>query len=260
MLWLVLPLLVFAAPLMAQNNYAPDDERVIVRLVNEERQSRGLPTLAVDERLQQAARLHSERMAETGEVEHWLRGEQELSQRLKAVRSDATGENVALSSGAERAHTALMHSPGHRANILDKDYNSIGVGVVRTSKGIYVTEDFARRVQEASVDEVESQIAQHFNRLRRAAGMPALSRRPAPELRSRACAMAAQDRVDPHAGIISRSVSNSVVFTQVDPTKIPESLQRLKNQEASAFSVGGCYRSSASYENPVFWMIVVTYF
>ncbi len=51
-------------------NFSSQDEQEIVRLVNRERQSRGLATLVVDERLQQAARKHSLRMAATGEVEH----------------------------------------------------------------------------------------------------------------------------------------------------------------------------------------------
>ena len=37
-----------------------------------------------------------------------------------------------LACDAAGAHAALMNSPGHRANILDEQYNSIGIGVVRT--------------------------------------------------------------------------------------------------------------------------------
>ncbi len=258
----LLPLLLFAAASYAQAAapYAPESEQEIVRLVNQERQSRGLATLVVDERLLQAARLHSQRMAATGEVEHLVAGEPVLTLRLRALRFDVSGENVALAADAARAHTALMHSPGHRANILDAQFNAIGVGVVRTEKGIYVTEDFARRLPEVSVDEAEAQIADGLNRLRRAAGMPILNRLPASELRTRACGMADNNRLDPNAGLLSGKVSNSVAFTATDLTQLPASLQRLKTQPASAFSVGACYRSSAHYENPVFWIILVTYF
>jgi hypothetical protein len=55
-------------------------------------------------------------------------------------------------------------------------------------------------------------------------------------------------------------VSNSVAFTAIDLKQVPESLERLKTHSASAFSVGACYQASATYENPVFWFIVVTYF
>lgn len=39
------------------------------------------------------------------------------------------GENLAKGhASAEAAHTALMGSPNHRANILNKDYRHVGIG------------------------------------------------------------------------------------------------------------------------------------
>ena len=242
--------------------FAPDDEQEILRLVNRERQSRGLAPLASDERLQQAARQHSQRMAAANQIGHQFAGEPEFELRLRAVRFDVSGENVALASDASTAHTALMHSPHHRDNILDSEYNSIGIGVVRTAKRVFVTQDFAHRLPEASVEQVEKQVAFHLNRGRNAAGAPILPLVPAPELRSRACEMAASDRLNPQAGMLlntSPKVSTSVAFTAIDLAQIPDSLQKLQSRPASAFSVGACYQSSASYENPVFWILVVTY-
>ncbi len=258
----ILLLLMLAASAFAQSHLAPDAEQEIVRLVNRERQQRGLASLVMDERLVQAARKHSERMAATGEVEHQIGNEPKLTQRLgvTAIRYDASGENVAFAADAARAHTALMHSPGHRANILDAQYNSIGIGVVRTQQGIYVTQDFARRLPESSVNEAEEQIAQTLNRMRRSAGTPILNRLPAPGLRKQACEMAANNKLNPRAGLSLPNVSNAVTFTAIDLTQIPQSLERLKSRPASAFSVGACYQSSAGYENPVFWIVVVTYF
>jgi hypothetical protein len=245
----------------AQSGFAPDAEQEIVRLVNGERQSRGLATLVIDERLLQAARKHSQRMAAAGVIEHQVAGEPKLSLRLgeTALRFDVSGENVALAGDAARAHSALMHSPGHRANILDAQFNSIGIGVVHTPDGIFVTQDFARRLPEASVPEAEEQVAVQLNRMRRTAGVPVLNRLPAPELRKQACEMAANNKLNPRAGL-SPKVSGSVTFTAIDLKQIPGSLQRLRTSSASAFSVGACYRTSASYENPIFWIIVVTYF
>jgi hypothetical protein len=260
----LLPLLLFAAVSLAQSAAAisPDAEQEIVRLVNRERQSRGLATLVIDDRLVQAARKHSQRMAAANMVEHQCPGEPKLSLRLgeTALRFDVSGENVAFAADASRAHTALMRSPGHRANILDGEFNTIGVGVVRTAEGIFVTQDFARRLPEASVDEAEAQVSSNLNRMRRKAGMPMLNRMVAPELRRQACQMAANNRLNPRAGLSSKRVSNSIAFTAIDLAEIPESLERLKAQPASAFSVGACYQTSASYDTPVFWIVVVTYF
>jgi hypothetical protein len=246
----------------AQSAIVPDAEQEIVRLVNQERQSGGLTVLIVDERLQQAARKHSQRMAAAHAIEHQMAGEPKLSVRLgeSALRFDVIGENVALAANAARAHTALMHSPGHRANILDVQFNSIGIGVVRTPEGIYVTQDFARRLPEATVQQAEEQVAASLNRLRRATGMPLWKRLSAPELRKQACEMAARNKLNPRAGLSSPRANSSVTFTAIDLAQIPQSLERLKSSSASGFSVGACYQSSATYENPVFWIVVVTYF
>lgn len=239
---------------------ASEDEQEILRLVNRERQSRGLAPLADNERLQQAARRHSERMAAANQLGHQLDGEAELGRRLgeRELRFDTDGENVAFAADAADAHSALMHSPHHRANILDREYNSIGVGVVRTAGGIFVTQDFARLLPEASVQDAEEQVARDLNRMRRAADARLLQRVPAPELRRRACEMAADNQVNPGAGMLP-GVRSSVAFTVADLTRLPESLRTLQARPASAFSVGACYRASASYENPIFWVIVATY-
>jgi len=242
--------------------FVPADEQEIVRLINQERQSRGLATLVTDEHLQQAARKHSQRMAATHQVEHLVPGEPKLSLRLGEtnLRFDVSGENVALTADATRAHTALMHSPHHRDNILDADFNSIGVGVVRAKEGIYVTQDFARRLPEVSVGEAEDQVATSLNRVRRATGLPALRRLPASDLRKIACRMAANDKLNPSAGFSDHKVNASVAFTTLDLSQIPRPLERLKTSTASGFSVGACFQTSASHETPVFWIVVVTYF
>lgn len=260
---LLVPLMLVAA-CFAQSapTYDSQAEQTIFQLVNHERHSRGLSTLVFDERLQRAARKHSLLMADRGEVEHQLAGEPRLAIRLGevALRYDASGENVARTSDAERAHVALMNSPGHRANILDPTFNSVGIGVVDTPDGIYVTQDFAHRLPNASVEEAEERTAANLNRLRKEAGLTNWKRVSAPELRAQACEMARRDKLNPRLGLFSTRVSNSVAFTAIDLNQIPASLERLKIASASGFSVGACYSASASYENPVFWIVVVTYF
>lgn len=45
------------------------------------------------------------------------------------------GENLAGAGSVAAAHTNLMNSPGHRANILSGSFREIGIGVV--SGGLY---------------------------------------------------------------------------------------------------------------------------
>ena len=40
------------------------------------------------------------------------------------------GENLAGAPTVERAHSGLMNSPGHRANILNPNFTHVGIGIV----------------------------------------------------------------------------------------------------------------------------------
>ncbi len=45
------------------------------------------------------------------------------------------GENLAYAATVDLAHNGLMRSPGHRANILEVDFGTVGIGVI--DGGIY---------------------------------------------------------------------------------------------------------------------------
>lgn len=250
-----------AAAAMAQS-LDPSSEQELVRLVNGERARAGLQPLSVDERLTQVARQHSQTMADKNALSHQFGGEPGVRQRIAAtdIRFNYSGENVAYDANAERAHDGLMHSPPHRANILKPEFNAIGIGVVRQGNVIYVTQDFARRLPEVSINDAEQQIASAFARLRESAGANVPPRKPAPELRDAACDMARDDRLNPRAAQRLKDVHNVVVYTATELDKLPSSAQQLKTEAASAYSVGVCSAKSASYPNAVYWVALVTYF
>ena len=59
------------------------------------------------------------------------------------VRFLAAGENLALAPTLQIAHTGLMNSPGHRANILQRDFGRVGIGIMDGGvHGLMVTQDF----------------------------------------------------------------------------------------------------------------------
>ena len=60
------------------------------------------------------------------------------------VHFTALAENVDASSSAEETHSRFLNSPPHRANILDADMDSIGIGVVRSHHQVFAVEDFSR--------------------------------------------------------------------------------------------------------------------
>jgi hypothetical protein len=125
-------------------------EQQIVDLVNQERQSRGLPALQVNLALAAAAQRHSTNMARVEEMAHELDG---VTLPTPGTRIDYVGynwstwgENVAYNfRSAESVMTAWMNSSGHRANILNANFTEIGVGVRYSSGGEpYYTQVFGR--------------------------------------------------------------------------------------------------------------------
>jgi hypothetical protein len=118
-----------------------DIETCFYRAINRERSHVGRPRLAVKDDLTVIARRHSRRMA----GDHTIYHNNNLGNEIPG-KWYAAGENVGMGPDCQSIHDAFMASPGHRANILDRDYNQVGVGVALDEHGtVYVTEDFAGR-------------------------------------------------------------------------------------------------------------------
>ena len=240
----------------------PTAEQEIVRLVNAERAKAGLQPLSVDNRLTDIAREHSKLMLSRSTLSHQLSGEEDVRHRVisSGIRFDMSGENVAYDRDAASAHNSLMHSPPHKANILRPEFTAIGVGVVRKGDSIYVTQDFARQLREFSPTQAENAVMRSFEALRRNSGIPPLKLVPQPSLRELACNMAREDRLETDLARDIANVRSVLVWTATDPQKLPPDMQKLKTTNASGWSVGACFASSRRYQNPVWWMVAVTYF
>lgn len=131
-------------------------EQAVVEAVNRTRQANGLEPLAPAPELSAVARAHSERMRAARTVAHVLPADGELAQRLGAARIPFRRalENVASGASALDAHAATEASPAHRANVLSREADRIGVGIARgaLSTGeplVYLTEIFAQSAEEA---------------------------------------------------------------------------------------------------------------
>ena len=262
--YLICTVLLSGGVALAQHRDGVDEkaEQRLVQLINRERAERGLSPLAIDERLTRAAREHTRLMIRYDELEHQFSGEPSVSLRLAAtnIRFDISGENVALDSdGADSAHDALMHSPPHRANILRPEFSAVGVGAIWSGGTLYVTQDFAHRVAELTVDEVEDAVARAVNERRSAVRLPILARVDQPKLREWACGMAHRNALDTSRAHSLTAASNVVAFTINDIEKMPVALNSMRDIPASKLGVGACYASSASYSAPVFWVLVVSF-
>lgn len=123
----------------------PDLEAEMLVLINRERAQRNLKPLSADPPLRDVARNHSIDMFRRGYFSHNTpEGKNPFDRIRKANISFMTaGENLALSPNLRTAHTGLMESPGHKANILHRDFGRVGIGIIDGgSNGIMVTQNF----------------------------------------------------------------------------------------------------------------------
>jgi uncharacterized protein YkwD len=126
------------------SNRTEDIEQAILKYTNIERENAGLKPLIWDDKLGEIARAHSLDMVNKNYFEHW--------------QSSWMGENIGkmptgnvegmgyVSSDADsigKAHVeSWMGSSGHRANILDTQYDYIGVGVAFDGEYYVATQNF----------------------------------------------------------------------------------------------------------------------
>lgn len=260
----VLTILIFAVcAISAQaQQFDPAAEQEMVRLVNAERARTGLSPLQVDDRLTRIAREHSVLMAAKHGLSHQFPGEPDLRRRIvpTGLRFDFSGENVALDADAASAHRGLMNSPPHRANILRPQFSTIGIGVVRSGNQIYVTEDFAHRLQELSPNQAEATIIRSFAALRRSSGLAPVPLRSQDGLSQLACQMAKDDQLETDIARDIPNVKSVLVWTATDPQKLPDDLLKIRNTKASGWSLGSCFSTSKRYPNPVWWNVAVMYY
>lgn len=115
----------------------------VLEIVNKERALDGAGPLTMDQDLLSAAMLRS---AETVVSFSHTRPNGE---KCFTASSKMSGENIAKGSGSlcatpKQVMVLWMNSPGHKANILEKSYQSIGIGCFATSYGTYWVQCFGR--------------------------------------------------------------------------------------------------------------------
>lgn len=113
-------------------------EKDMWSMINSERITQGIKPLDLgSQALTKVARDHCEDMLKRGYFSHYT--PEGLSPFDRMVDGGiifiSAGENLALAPNVELAMKGLMKSPGHRANILSKDFGRVGVGVI--DAGIY---------------------------------------------------------------------------------------------------------------------------
>lgn len=120
-------------------------EQQMVNLVNQERVKQGLKPYEVDMRLVKAARMKSQDMIDNNYTSHISPTYGSPFDMLKSmgITYKTAGENIAGAGTVDRAHTNLMNSAGHRANILYPAFTKIGIGIIQGGPyGLMITQIF----------------------------------------------------------------------------------------------------------------------
>ncbi|MGW2963619.1 CAP domain-containing protein [Streptomyces sp. NPDC001220] len=131
-----------AAPVTVSEAAAAEAE--VLKLVNEERAKVGCSALSVNSSLTKLAETFSEDMAARDFFDHTdPDGKTPWDRAAAAGIANLGGENIARGQAtAQAVMDAWMNSEGHRANILNCDFKTLGVGVHFGSGGPWWTQDF----------------------------------------------------------------------------------------------------------------------
>jgi uncharacterized YkwD family protein len=120
------------------------EEALMLNLVNSERVKNGLKPLQPMPELNRLARLKSTDIIEKNYFSHTSPTYGSFANMVynAGIRFRSVGENLAEARNATHAHTLLMASAGHRANILSTNFTHIGIGIVPYEYGVAVTQLF----------------------------------------------------------------------------------------------------------------------
>ncbi|MFZ5448540.1 MAG: CAP domain-containing protein [Thermodesulfobacteriota bacterium] len=138
-------------------HYLKEVERKVFQLTNEVRQNHHLMPLSRDTALIDIARAHNDDMLNRNFFSHVSPDGKSVQERVAPAYArtlSRAGENIWSGHGYDYSDSNLMarvivdswmSSPGHRANILNPEYNYVGVGVSAMGKEIRATQNFIQR-------------------------------------------------------------------------------------------------------------------
>lgn len=126
-----------------------DNEQMHFNLVNATRAEYGYSALERDTEADEVAYYHSADMAENNYFDHDAPDGRTLKDRLINGSVDFTlaGENIATGHTSPIfAHHSLMNSPAHRVNVLNDQFNYLGVGIEYNGDSVpYYTENYLQK-------------------------------------------------------------------------------------------------------------------
>ena len=135
---LVCALVAAGALATAAHADATTDEAQFFAAINAVRARNAVAPLATDGQLISVARVWSSQMASDGAISH----NPDLATQI--TNWSAVGENVGTGGTVASIEAAFEASPHHFENMVDPNYQYVGIGIVEVDGTIWVTEDYKR--------------------------------------------------------------------------------------------------------------------
>lgn len=234
--WLMAALLLGLAAVAVKAQ--TDPEQQVMELANQARAEHGLEPLVWDAPLAAAARQHAAWVARSAQLSHQYPGEADLAARAAnaGARFQEVAENIAEGPSADSLHQQWMHSPPHRANILDPRVTSIGVAIVRRGDTLFAVADFSRAVPNLGPQQVEAQVAA----LLVARGIALMS---AHDPARATCSMDQGSAGGSHPMFVMR-------WQGADLSRLPEALEsRIRSGKYRTAAVGACASGQQAFSS-----------
>jgi uncharacterized protein YkwD len=240
-------------------------EKEILKWINSERKKRSLPEVQLNPKLSSLARDHSQDMIQM-----------ELEDKLSHISSDgrtyterliqagfyfsANGENVAYSETfyPEYIHNSLMESPQHRENILNPEFDQVGIGVVyNNDDGYYVTQDFIRSVQLLSEEEIQSYLLRRINGERSKKDLPLLElEKGLNDLASEFSIQKASGEKNPKIPQTLFSVRIASIVSSSLQDAVPK-LEDIENSEHDRGGIGAAFSRDTEYPGGAYFITLL---
>lgn len=139
-------------------NFRSEVEKDLLKLINEEREAKGLDPVKMDDDLQSAARIRSRELCKTGHWDHTRPNGDSWSTVITddvPVKYVAAGENLCMTEyndpDEDSAYSAdfymdrWLNSPSHYDNIIRPNFTHVGIGVYVTERN-GVTKGYATTI------------------------------------------------------------------------------------------------------------------
>jgi hypothetical protein len=173
------------------------------------------------------------------------------------LRFNAVAENVAAAPDVDTAHTALMKSPGHRANILHQDYNAIGISIVERDHELFITQDFAHTLASYTEKQFRDSLIATFTQARRARKISPVDVISDQHLRKAACSQ------DMHTDKMIQNmpgVSALLVFSLSEPGVLPTDMRKYASDKTlQRMNIGVCLQTGGATGFSRFWVVAAFY-